>query len=817
MVDRRQSKSRWGKRLRFEALERREMFATDLKVVLSNPGAGEYTSIQAAVNNASPGATITIGATAGQLFFAESVNLSLMGSALPGGATPGNLTFIGDATGGGTTIAPPGTTTANGTAFYNSAPFAGNLTFSNLTLRPAVATAGDDKGIKLTDVTGNVTITNTQILDAVDAAIELINVGGASGTQSRVTMNEITITSNGTAATSVGIRMFETRVLATLDDVAISEAFTGMLVAASGTTATSITMRNVDFDGWSDTIVGDDGLRVTASGNADVNVSIAFCDFQDIPTNSIDALASGNAKLAVTVYENSLFSVTDTTVVRTANEAATKFIAQDTAKMSVTFDHNIFDQLASHVIQINPLGNSLVNVNIFENFMTNVGKVSGQTVSRDAIIITGSATSAATTNARIAANQIFDPAVSAIRVIANGNATYNLGIHDNTVTYSVAPPSGSYGIFVDSTGSAAAIPKVNVASVGNYIDGVTTGIRVLQGSSSFVQMRYEWVQSQSVGSLETYLQNNNNGARIQATVYGELQPYFKVAPGTFTPTLPLRLGDFVWNDTNKNGLQDAGEAAVGGLVFTLTGTETVSGAAITQTVISDSDHGYLFGALLPGTYTVSMTVPPGFDLTGRDRLTPSTTDNDEQFDSDFRQGIREATVTLAAGVDNMDLDVGLVPTNGRVWQNQLNINDVNDDGVIAPIDALQVIIALNSHGSGNLPAPSAARTPTPFVDVNGDGVLAPNDALQVIIRLNSGGSGESGGEATFVPRNLRAVAPSSVTLAPAAAGVSASANSENSSAYFPLEYFYGQQSSQPSNDTDDDTAAVDEYFSLLDS
>ncbi len=70
----------------------------------------------------------------------------------------------------------------------------------------------------------------------------------------------------------------------------------------------------------------------------------------------------------------------------------------------------------------------------------------------------------------------------------------------------------------------------------------------------------------------------------------------------------------------------------------------------------------------------------------------------------------------------------------RVWSGRRN--DTNGDGVVAPLDALQVINDLNSYGSRNV----SAAIPSNPLDVNGDGVIAPIDVLVIINDLNSNGS-----------------------------------------------------------------------------
>lgn len=83
------------------------------------------------------------------------------------------------------------------------------------------------------------------------------------------------------------------------------------------------------------------------------------------------------------------------------------------------------------------------------------------------------------------------------------------------------------------------------------------------------------------------------------------------------------------------------------------------------------------------------------------------------------------------------------------FTNASNNLDVSGDGVVSPIDVLQVVNYLNTPGNPttlSLPAPGVA----PFLDVNGDGVVAPIDALLIVNYLNSlgsGGEGESAGMA----------------------------------------------------------------------
>ncbi len=72
------------------------------------------------------------------------------------------------------------------------------------------------------------------------------------------------------------------------------------------------------------------------------------------------------------------------------------------------------------------------------------------------------------------------------------------------------------------------------------------------------------------------------------------------------------------------------------------------------------------------------------------------------------------------------------------WQNPARPLDVNNNGSVAPLDALLVINKLNSSGSTQLPP--RTNPLDYYYDTSGDGVLSPRDALLIINDLNVNGS-----------------------------------------------------------------------------
>src|SRR5439155_409038 len=93
---------------------------------------------------------------------------------------------------------------------------------------------------------------------------------------------------------------------------------------------------------------------------------------------------------------------------------------------------------------------------------------------------------------------------------------------------------------------------------------------------------------------------------------------------------PVSIGDFVWNDTNGNGVQDSGEAGINGVTLTLTGI-TGAGVSVSQTTTTATNGGnagyYQFGNLAPGTYSVAVTTPSGYVPTVTGQGTTATDSN----------------------------------------------------------------------------------------------------------------------------------------------------------------------------------------------
>lgn len=118
-----------------------------------------------------------------------------------------------------------------------------------------------------------------------------------------------------------------------------------------------------------------------------------------------------------------------------------------------------------------------------------------------------------------------------------------------------------------------------------------------------------------------------------------------------TNTRLARVGDYVWFDNNRNGMQDPGERGVPGVTVTILGSKLPANYANTQT--TDAGGHYLFSDLPAGEYTITFSgLPAGYELTAT-----GAAGTDAAIDSNGLQ----ATVMLLTE-DNFTIDLGLVKT-----------------------------------------------------------------------------------------------------------------------------------------------------------
>nr|MBP6556898.1 hypothetical protein [Flavobacterium sp.] len=107
------------------------------------------------------------------------------------------------------------------------------------------------------------------------------------------------------------------------------------------------------------------------------------------------------------------------------------------------------------------------------------------------------------------------------------------------------------------------------------------------------------------------------------------------------------IGNFVWNDTNANGIQDSGETGLGGITVQLLNSSNI----VIATTITDGNGNYLFPNLIAGTYSVNFT------NTGCYLSSPATTPISLGNNSDAVSGL-VSNIVLATGQNITYVDAG---------------------------------------------------------------------------------------------------------------------------------------------------------------
>ncbi|MBN2415136.1 choice-of-anchor D domain-containing protein [bacterium] len=131
------------------------------------------------------------------------------------------------------------------------------------------------------------------------------------------------------------------------------------------------------------------------------------------------------------------------------------------------------------------------------------------------------------------------------------------------------------------------------------------------------------------------------------------------------------VGDFVWNDLNQNGLQDAGEPGLSGVTVTL----MLNNSSVVTSTTTDSNGRFLIAGVTAGTtYKLGFSnFPGGFQVTTPNAGTDITIDSDASTNKQ-----ETGTFTLTANTVNSTYDAGLIQTSSpemHVEGNSVLISD----------------------------------------------------------------------------------------------------------------------------------------------
>jgi len=146
------------------------------------------------------------------------------------------------------------------------------------------------------------------------------------------------------------------------------------------------------------------------------------------------------------------------------------------------------------------------------------------------------------------------------------------------------------------------------------------------------------------------------------------------------------LGDYVWEDLNADGVQDAGEPGIEGVTVIL---KDANGNTVESTT-TDSNGAYSFDNLKPGTYVVEF-VEPSSDWT----ISPKEQGGDDAKDSNPDPTTGETDdITLTSGETDDTVDAGMsIPSSYTITKENTTV-----DSELTPGDAISFTITIENTG-----------------------------------------------------------------------------------------------------------------------
>ena len=241
-------------------------------------------------------------------------------------------------------------------------------------------------------------------------------------------------------------------------------------------------------------------------------------------------------------------------------------------------------------------------------------------------------------------NPLSPPAIAEISILVNSDGTLNGGVAgDDLNVYLDNDNSGDFS-FGDTT-----LMTGEVSSQRFSVSGVT------------VEAVFQLNNSGAWATDPNYFQGSG-GQPVYAGISIDLlgnnvpldftQSFSDYAPkGALGSLLPATIGDFVWNDTNANGIQDSGETGVAGATVQLFNSSNVQ---IGASQVTGPSGAYLFTNLIPDDYYVKVTPPAGYVFSPQDQ----GSDDSKDSDANTVTG-KMALTTLSPGEDDRTWDAGL--------------------------------------------------------------------------------------------------------------------------------------------------------------
>ncbi len=251
-------------------------------------------------------------------------------------------------------------------------------------------------------------------------------------------------------------------------------------------------------------------------------------------------------------------------------------------------------------------------------------------------------------------------------------------------------PGVKVTLFTGTPGSATttSVGSLTTNSAGKYLfTGLQPGSYYVVFDTTTLPQGYKLTVAK-VGSDAT---NSDAGKGGVTGVYSLSAGEVNLTIDAGIVPLGASVGDFVFNDINKDGQQSPGEPGVPGVKVTLYSVPTSGNATPVASLTTDSNGKYLFTGLNPGNYYVvfdTTSFPAGTVLTtplsGTDKALDSNAGKvgvTPTFSLAGKGGVTP-TFSLSAGETNLTIDAGIVPQGASVGD--FVFNDTNNDGKQTP-------------------------------------------------------------------------------------------------------------------------------------
>lgn len=191
------------------------------------------------------------------------------------------------------------------------------------------------------------------------------------------------------------------------------------------------------------------------------------------------------------------------------------------------------------------------------------------------------------------------------------------------------------------------------------------------------------------------------------------------------------LGDFVWNDINKNGIQDTNEPGIAGVTLKLydAGSDGKVGGGddvLLTSTVSDVTGHYIFNQLDPGKYFVVADPVSGYTITTKDAGTNDLKDNDfatnANYSGKFVSPVYQIQNVSGGVTRDMSVDIGF-------YNSTNNLNSIGD----------YVWNDLDQDGIQDGGEPAVANVTVRLLNALGNAVNNPSTGLPYVVTTNASG------------------------------------------------------------------------------